>query len=146
MEEYRIFASLAIPYKINSDGYKYLLLKYERGIWTFPGGKKDDSDNSLEDCLIREIKEEIGLDIDKSSLESTGLVNKFTYGPENPSRKGIIGETHFWLLKLTGNEELGSWDKIVDYGWFESEKIVKLLPFPGEQKVFLEATKKFDLV
>lgn len=146
METNTVLASLAIPYKIDSGGFKYLLLKHERGIWTFPGGKKDESDDSLEDCLVRELREEIGLSIDKKTMEPTGLVNKFTYGPENPTREGKIGITHFWLLKMTGDEVLSSWDKIVDHGWFASDKIVELLPFPGERRIFLEATKKLNFV
>lgn len=140
MENNVIFASLAIPYKIDGGEVKYLLLKHERGIWTFPGGKKDEGDLSLEDCLIRELKEEIGLNVSVNSLQLTGLVNRFTYGPENPARTGMIGETHFWLLKLSGDEKLSSWDKIIDYGWFDSDKVVELLPFDGEKKIFLEAT------
>lgn len=145
MEENTVFGALAIPYKLDSNGYKFLLLKHQSGVWTFPGGGKDKEDITIEDCLVRELKEEIGLDVEKNSLEPTGLVNKFTYGPEKPSRNGMKGETHFWLLKLTGNEELSSWDKIIDHGWFDSRKIVELLPFPDERKTFLEATKQFIL-
>lgn len=144
MEENIVFGALAIPYKMDSDGYKFLLLKHQSGVWTFPGGGKDEADKTLEDCLIRELKEEIGLEIAKDKLEVTGLVNKFTYGPEKPARNGMKGETHFWLLKMTGNELLGSWDKIVDHGWFNSNKIIDLLPFPDERSIFLEAIKKLN--
>ena len=144
MEENIVFGALAIPYKIDSKGFKFLLLKHQSGMWTFPGGGKDAEDKSIEDCLIRELKEEIGLSIDVSLLRPTGLVNRFTYGPEKPARNGMRGETHFWLLEMTGNEELGSWDKIVDHGWFDSEKIVDLLPFPDERRIFLESIKKLN--
>lgn len=144
MEENIVFGALAIPYKMYSDGYKFLLLKHQSGMWTFPGGGKDEEDKTLEDCLIRELKEEIGLEVGKDKLEVTGLVNKFTYGPEKPARNGMKGKTHFWLLKMTGNELLSSWDKIVDHGWFNSDKILELLPFPDERRIFLEAIKKLN--
>jgi len=110
-------------------------------MWTFPGGGKDDTDQTLEDCLVREIREEIGLQIDKNTLIPTGLVNKFTYGSEKQSREGMKGETHFWLLPLIGDEELSGWDKIVDHGWFEPEKIVDLLALEDMRQRFLEATR-----
>ncbi len=141
MEKNIVYGALAIPYRFDSDGYKFLLLKHQSGMWTFPGGGKDEEDLTLEDCLIRELREEIGLDIEKNRLEPTGLDNKFTYGPEKPARNGMRGETHFWLLKMTGDEELGSWDKISDHGWFELNRVVELLSFPDEKRTFLEATK-----
>lgn len=142
MDDNTIFGALAIPYKLDTDGYKYLLLQHQSGMWTFPGGGKEDEDVTIEDCLVREIKEEIGLSIDKVLLEPTGLVNKFTYGPEKPSRSGMKGETHFWLLKMTGAEELSSWDKIINHGWFSSDEIVRLLVQPDMVSAFLDAVKK----
>ncbi len=142
MKEKTIYGALAIPYRQTSDGIEFLLLKHQNGIWTFPGGGKDEEDQTLEDCLIRELKEEIGLDISKDQLIPTGLVNKFTYGPEKPTRNGMKGETRFWLLRLSGEEIFSSFDKIVDHGWFTSDKIIELIPFPDEKRIFTEAIKK----
>ena len=46
---------------------KVLLLKNEREEWDLPGGKLDASEN-LEQCLIREIKEEVNVDIEVLTL------------------------------------------------------------------------------
>lgn len=142
-----VYGALAIPYRIRDGGkLEFLLLKHQSGVWTFPGGAKDEEDQTLEDCLVRELKEEIGLNVKKGDLKATGLVNKFTYGLEKASRNGKKGETHFWLLELNGDEELSSWDKIVDHGWFTKEKIVELLPFRDEKERFWEAIKDFDFL
>lgn len=50
-----------------------------------PGGKVDPEDNSLEDALIREVKEETGLTIRKESL--TQVYSKF--------KDGYMGYTYF---------------------------------------------------
>ena len=45
-----------------SDENRILLLKNERNEWDFPGGKLDKND-TITETLIREVKEELNLDI-----------------------------------------------------------------------------------
>jgi len=134
-----IYGALAIPYKIDSSETKFLLLKHVKGYWTFPGGGMDEGDNTLEETLTRELKEEIGLNVNKEALINTGLINHFVYDNVKPERAGKKGETHFYLLKLTGSENLGSWDKIVDHGWFTRQEIINLLPYKDEREIFSKA-------
>ncbi len=136
-----IYGALAIIYKIENDEYKFLLLKHEKGFWTFPGGVHENRDTTLDDTLIRELKEEIGLAVNKGTLIDTELVNKFIYDSKKIEREGKKGETHFYLIKLSGNELLSSWDKIVEHGWFSKEEIIKLLPFEDEKNIFMKAIK-----
>lgn len=136
----KILAALAIPYRLISDNQQeFLLLQHNNGTWTFPGGGMDSEDKTLDDCLLREIKEEIGLAISADDLQDTGLVNSFTYDDKKPERAGKTGETHFYLLKLNGDERLGSWDKVKDHGWFPAEKIVELIPYEAEREIFKKA-------
>tara|TARA_B100001250_G_C19291615_1_gene567815 strand:+ start:134 stop:574 length:441 start_codon:yes stop_codon:yes gene_type:complete len=51
------------------DNNRYLMVKNERSEWDFPGGKLE-KEEALSSTLIREIKEELNLDI---------LVNDFVY-------------------------------------------------------------------
>lgn len=139
-----ILAALAISYRKVDDGYEFLLLQHQNGTWTFPGGGMEEADQSLEDCLLRELEEEIGLKLSKNDIKDTGLVNTFTYDSKKPDRQGKTGETHFYLLKLSGNEELSSWDKISDHGWFPADKILALLPFEGERNIFQKAVATLD--
>lgn len=51
---------------IITDGVQILLIKRKyppfKGMWALPGGKLEP-DETLEECLIREVKEETGLDV-----------------------------------------------------------------------------------
>lgn len=40
------------------------------GLWEFPGGKREPAE-SLEECLVREVREELGIDIEVDQLLST---------------------------------------------------------------------------
>ncbi len=140
-----IYGALAILYKLENGDYKFLLLKHIKGYWTFPGGSKEEADRTLEETLARELKEKIGLDISHKVLVNTNLINRFIYGSEKPERAGKRGETHFYLLKLTGTETFSSWDKIAEHGWFTKTQISNLLPYEDERKIFLKATELLEL-
>ena len=53
---------------------KVVLIKNERKNWDLPGGKLKHRE-TLESCLIREIKEELGIDIIPVELLNTQLIN-----------------------------------------------------------------------
>ena len=58
------------------------------GYWEFPGGKREEHE-TLEECAVREAREEVGLDI---------AVEKFLTKVENPYREKKI--TLFHLIAL----------------------------------------------
>ena len=76
------------------------LLRAFPGYTSFPGGKVDVTDITLKDALIREVTEEVGVDLKK--LEQKGLVEKIcrmgvVVSPNfNPERF----ETHFFKIVL----------------------------------------------
>ena len=132
-----ILGALAVPYRKTNKNYEFLLLKHQKGIWTFPGGMVEQTDRSLKDCLVRELKEEIGLEINKNNLINTKLKNEFIYDSVKPERAGKKGVTHFYLLQLNGDEKFKSFDKkIADNGWFITDKILELLPYKHEKNIF----------
>lgn len=70
-----------------------LLLIFRNGKWDLPKGKLDD-DEKIEDCALREIKEETG--IEDIQME-TFLCH--TYHTYHQDGKFILKETHWFLIK-----------------------------------------------
>lgn len=67
MRDQFVPAAVLAPLLEEADGIKLLFtrrtknLKHHSGEISFPGGRLDDSDQSMLDCALRETKEEIGL-------------------------------------------------------------------------------------
>ncbi len=61
-----------------------VLLRNERNEWELPGGRLDASDPSLPAALRRELREELGIDV-----EVGGLIDTWIYEPM-PGRRVVI--------------------------------------------------------
>lgn len=57
---------------VDSEGRIALVHRKDNGLWALPGGGMELGE-SIEDCAVREVKEETGLDV-----EITGLVGVYT--------------------------------------------------------------------
>lgn len=96
-DEKLLYVTAAI---IKDDDDRVLVCEKSNGLWEFPGGKMDEGEY-LEDCLIREIREELALDI---SIHEPFLLVDHDYGAIKirlfsfvvplKEKKGIILSSH----------------------------------------------------
>jgi 8-oxo-dGTP pyrophosphatase MutT (NUDIX family) len=84
----------------NSDGN--LLMIFRRGKWDLPKGKLDKGEK-IEDCAIREVKEETGLK--KIHIKKfVGLTYHEYFDPH--LQEDVVKETHWFEMHAPGKQKL----------------------------------------
>ncbi len=77
-----------------------ILLQFRRGKWDLPKGKLDEGE-TIEECALREVEEETGL----NSIELGGLAgitnHQYTEKGEN-----INKQTYWFAMKVSGSQKL----------------------------------------
>jgi 8-oxo-dGTP diphosphatase len=113
---------------VKNEQGEILLVKTRNGGWVFPGGQVEVGEN-LEDALIREIKEESGIDIYVSNLigvySNTGI-HKWYDGITDVPTKLMLD---FICKPLRG--ELTISDETSECKWVEKEKVLDLVTAPS---------------
>lgn len=111
---------LSIVFIRNSEN-KYLIQKTseEKGLeYSSTGGHVTHNENGLT-TIIRELKEELGLDVNKDELKTIGLV-------KNPDKPCVINL--YLLEKDIDKDKLKLQDEEVEsVNWMTSEEIIKLI-------------------
>lgn len=79
---------------------KELLLIFRRGKWDMPKGKLDKGE-TLEECAIREVEEETG-------LQNVKLISPLaiTYHTYHEGTRFILKESHWYNMKVSGKQVL----------------------------------------
>ena len=79
-----------------------LLMIFRRGKWDLPKGKLDEGEK-IEDCALREVKEETGLtDVKLDVFLGTTFHEYF----DEYKKRDVIKETHWYKMLATGNQPL----------------------------------------
>ena len=113
---------------VNKDTDEILLLqragylKLFGGKWGFIGGSIENSDKSAKDALIREIKEETGIELsfnEKNSMKSFGK-QEHLGGPNDDI---VVSDTEYFIIELETKPEIKLSREHSRYKWFDKESI-----------------------
>lgn len=115
---------------------KEMLMIFRRGKWDLPKGKLDKGEK-LEDCAVREVEEETGLQ--KIKLLSPLLITYHTY---HEGTKFILKESHWYNMKISGEQKLvpQTEEDIHEIKWVTAKEAEKFFPecFPSVIDVIKE--------
>ncbi len=110
------------------DGKLLIALRHDDahlgGLWEFPGGKREPEE-SFEECLIRELREELGIEVEIKDLIET---DTHSY----PERRVRL---KFFRCAWKANEPLAL--GCADFKWVSAEEL-KSFDFPAADAVLLE--------
>lgn len=118
---------------------RYLIAKRKQGVhlggfWEFPGGKREAGE-SLEECLRRELREELGIEISGPTLFQ---VVRHDY-------PGKSVELHFFRCFLgkiaSGKERLVQAMDCGEYRWVTPDELLEF-EFPSADRPVLEAIRQ----
>ena len=102
-----------------------------QGLWTLPGGRREP-DETIEECAIREVREELGIGV--FALQP---VITMTIGDAPRFLLAVFATTGFEGIILPS-------DEILDYRWMVSAEIGDLATTPGLDDVLGRAFGRFS--
>ena len=126
---------------IINEKSEWLLLKgsdkdpqFHKSFWYTVTGGKEEYDSSLEDTVIREVKEETDLDVEE--------INDLDWTFEYDSL-GVHCIEHVYVSRVKDGDIILN-EENIDYKWCELDEYVEMIEWLGEDKSYLkERLKKF---
>lgn len=113
------------------DNDKVLLIHHKKlDMWLPPGGHID-KDETPDEALLREIKEELGIDVEilnKNELQAEGKIKKQLATPIYVNVHDIGDHDHcclFYLCRLKNNTINVNKNELNDFKWFSIEDLNK---------------------
>jgi len=113
---------------INDDGELLIVHRPKYDDWSFPKGKLDHGED-LEECALREVLEETGL-----NCELKDFIGSVTY----VDRKGRPKKVDYWQMKiLDGYFQVNS--EVDAIQWLRKEKALELLSYSHDRELLTQA-------
>lgn len=114
---------------VENDKEEILIVKERRsGQWVFPGGQVEVGEN-LMDGLIREVKEESGIDVEVSHL--TGIYSNTGTYEGHSGVKIVPTKVMFDFVCKPIGGELATSDETSDSRWVRKEKVLDMVTAPA---------------
>lgn len=126
--------AVAIVY-INNPVRKYAIIHSHRG-FGLPGGGFELGDQSTEDIIKREIKEELGLEEKDYYLRKTNLVEEFTYDDNKGERSGKTTKRAVYLAEIFTVFFNPIDPKVIRIELYSEDKIREKLTWPNALDIF----------
>jgi 8-oxo-dGTP pyrophosphatase MutT (NUDIX family)/phosphohistidine phosphatase SixA len=121
-EPVAVTAAGALPWRVNKDRLEVLLIHRPRyDDWSWPKGKIDDGE-TIPECAIREVSEEIGL------TASLGI-------PLPPIHYHVasgLKVVHYWAVRVNGDRLVPDGKEVDSVMWCTPDKAAKLLSNPSD--------------
>lgn len=114
-----------------------IILGYSNKTYQFPGGHLEKGEN-INECLIREIKEETGIEIydyEITPFEKITYYNK-NYHNTNKNRQNDI---YFYILKT--NKKINIENSSLDEGEKKGGYIAKIIPLKDVEQILIDSIK-----
>jgi len=118
-----------------NDNNEFLALQYRDGKWAFPGGHLENGEN-WNKAILREIKEETGIDKDEIFIKLPIHIDTWTYGGKNYFGSVLLGKTCIKKIELS--------EEHLRYKWVDKITCRELTP---KYDSFFEIVEKaYDLI
>lgn len=121
----------SVIYRKNGSGeIEYLLEKMGLGHTSIPKGHIE-ANETIEECVKREIREELSLEINLD-MNFSHLI---TYSPS----KGILKDVTFYVSTITGGDIKVDNKEVVDTVWLKYEDAINALTYESDKEVLEDA-------
>ena len=121
----------------DNDGYKVLLINFipdNESIWGFPKGHVENNETEIQ-TAVREIKEEVGLNVD--------IIPKFRVSTRFSMKKGTINEAVYYCAEAKSLESICQKGEVEKTEWFNFEEAYNHLTYECDKKVLMKFVEFF---